>query len=163
MNDRDGWTKQNDWFWEGNVQKRIIEYMKNAEGFEILESADTLSKARGPDILAEKSGVKRIVSVKGYPSDKYVDGERAGLKKRTNPKTQAKHWFSEAILDLMRAKSAQPEIEIALGFPGYDRFIRLLREVKWFRERVNLFCYFVDANGTVTVCAPGEDPHFFNR
>lgn len=146
-----------DWFWEGNVQKKIIEYMKNSEGFEILESADTLSKARGPDILAEKNGIKRIVSVKGYPSDKYVDGDKVGLKKRTNPTIQAKNWFAEAIFDLIRAKSADEKIEIALGFPRYERYLNLLRKVKWLRERANLYCYLVNENGNVAVYGPDEN------
>jgi hypothetical protein len=156
MEDQNEWTKDKDWFWEGNVQKKIAAYMENYEGFEILETADTMTKARGPDILAEKTGIKRIVSVKGFPSDKYVDGNNRGYKKRTNPNTQAKHWFSEAILDLIRKKSADQNIEIALGFPRFPRYLNLLRELQWFRETIGLFCYFVSENGEVEVLGPSD-------
>jgi hypothetical protein len=37
-------------------------------------AANTQIKEKGPDILAEKDGVRRFVSVKGFPSDKLSGG-----------------------------------------------------------------------------------------
>jgi hypothetical protein len=154
MDSKMTWTPESDWFWEGNVQKKIVGFMNRNEGFEIISTANTQTKERGPDILAEKGGVRRIVSVKGYPSDKYTSGPNMGRKKPTQPTLQAKHWFAEAVFDLIRAKSARPEIEIALGFPKIPRYVNLLREVQWFRETIGLLCYFVGENGEVEVFKP---------
>jgi hypothetical protein len=79
-------------------------------------------------------------------------------KKPTNPILQAKHWFAEALYDLIRAKSARPELEIALGFPRFERYVKLLREVEWFREKAGLLCYLVSENGEVEILAPNENP-----
>jgi hypothetical protein len=46
------WDKSQDWFWEGNVQERIREYMKDVEKFEIMRESDTLNKSHGPAFLA---------------------------------------------------------------------------------------------------------------
>lgn len=156
MDTKKTWKPNSDWFWEGNVQNKIIEFMQKNEDFKILLKANTQTKERGPDILAKKDGVKRRVSVKGFPSDKYMSGPRMGQKKPTPPTLQAKHWFAEAIFDVICAKSALQEIEIAIGFPKFPRYVNLVRNVKWFRETIGLFCYFVSENGEVEVLEPSD-------
>ena len=148
------WDKTDDWFWEGNIQERIIRYMKNAEGFHVVESANTAMKTQGPDILAERHGVRRRVAVKGYPSDKYVSGNKKGQKKPTNPILQARHWFAEAILELVLARSANPKLEIALGFPTCTRYVNLLNSIRWFRDKMQLYSYLVSENGSVNTFKP---------
>lgn len=155
------WDKTQDWFWEGNVQERIIEYMKRNEGFRIDQSADPTTKERGPDILAKRrlsdgSFEKRRVAVKGYPSDKYVEGQRKGQKKRTNPPTQARHWFSEALLELILAKSDDEDLQIALGFPNFKVYTNLVNRIRWLREKMELFCYIVTEDGQVRLFKPNE-------
>jgi hypothetical protein len=155
------WEKTYDWFWEGNVQNRIIEYMIKNEGFQIVRCSDTRTKERGPDILAQRrlpngSLERRRIAVKGYPSEKYVNGLRKGERKRTNPSTQARHWFGEALLELVLAKSKDENIQIALGLPDKKVYRNLLERIKWFREKVGLLCYLVDEHGEVTMYSVGE-------
>jgi len=155
------WEKTYDWFWEGNVQNRIIEYMVKNEGFQIIRSADPGKKERGPDIFAQRrlsdgSFERRRVAVKGYPSERYVDGERRGEKKRTDPSTQARHWFGEALLELVLAKSKDENLQIALGLPDKKVYRNLLKRIKWFREKVGLLCYLVDEHGEVNMYSVGE-------
>lgn len=47
------WDKTQDWFWEGNVQKKIVEHLKN-KGFKITKTANTQSKESGYDIVGKK-------------------------------------------------------------------------------------------------------------
>ena len=156
------WDKTQDWFWEGNVQNRIIEYMKEVEGFKIVKEADPLSKERGPDILAERrlndgSLEIRRVAVKGYPSTRYVEGEKKGKKKRTNPSTQARHWFSEALLELLLAKSDDENLQVALGFPDFKVYTNLIRRIKWLRDKIKFFCYLVNEDGEVKLLEPKQN------
>lgn len=32
------WNRENDWFWEGNVQAAVLDYMEGEEHFTILSS-----------------------------------------------------------------------------------------------------------------------------
>lgn len=146
------WDKTKDWFWEGNIQQKIIEHMKSQEMFKIVKSCDT--KTRGPDILAERDGILRQVEVKGYPSDKFVSGPNEGQKKITNPRLQARHWFAEALLTLMLAKSKDPTLEISLGLPTKERYISLLNNTLWARKIMGLTCYMVDESGNVKLLEP---------
>ena len=146
------WDKTEDWFWEGNVQEKIVQYMKDTEGFGIIETSDTRKKKPGPDILGERNGVKRHVSVKGFPSKYYTSdfpGGKKGERKRTLSSNQARKWFSQALFQLILAKNDNISIEIALGLPKFETYLNLLKRIEWFREKVNLYCYLVYENGMV--------------
>lgn len=156
------WEKTQDWFWEGNVQNRIIEYMTKNEGFQIIRSADPGKKERGPDIFAQRklsngSLERRQVAVKGYPSEKYVDGERKGEKKRANPSTQARHWFGEALLELILAKGDNENLQIALGLPDFPVYANLIKRITWFRKNIRLFYYLVTKDSEVDFLSPDEN------
>jgi len=151
------WDKRHDWFWEGNVQEKIVEYMKNVDKFDVLSESNTFEKTPGPDILAKHGDKLRQVSVKGYPSDKYTSdfpGGKKGQKKRTQPPTQARHWFSEALFELILAKSKNQDLETALGLPKFQTYINFVSKMKWLRERIELFCYFVGEDGQVELVPP---------
>ena len=72
----ESWKKQDDWFWEGNVQARVVSYLRK-RGYQV-SAVNTLKKERGPDIVAVKEEERLLFEVKGWPSDKYADGVRAG-------------------------------------------------------------------------------------
>jgi len=151
------WDKKHDWFWEGNVQDKIIDYMKKREGFEIIGRSDTNTRQKGPDILAKKRSVLRQVAVKGYPSDKYTQdfpGGKKGEKKRTNPRLQAKHWLAEAIFEVVNAKSENSKFEIALGLPKFQLYQEYIKKLKWIIKQIKLYIYFVDKGGKVELLFP---------
>jgi len=153
------WDKSQDWFWEGNVQQKIVEYIRNIEKFEVLLASNTLEKRRGPDILSRRDDIFRQVSVKGYPSDKYTSdfpGGKKGERKRTQPATQARHWFSEALFELILAKSKNQNLEIALGLPKFQTYVNFLNNTRWLRERIGLYCYLVSDNGQVELLSPSS-------
>lgn len=153
------WDKSLEWFWEGNVLEKIVEYMINVEGFEILLKSDTEKRKHGPDILARKGNILRYVAVKGYPSLRYIrdfPGGRKGELKRTAPATQARHWFSEALFELILQKSKNERLEIALGLPKFPTYVRFLNQIKSFREKIGLYCYLLDKDGKVELVQPSE-------
>jgi hypothetical protein len=124
------------WYWEGNVQGRIVQHLK-ARGYKILREADTDSKESGRDIEAQ--GVddgKLWLSVKGYPEK--------------SPNTQARHWFAEALFDLILYRSGNSTVVLGIGLPeGYKTYMSLSRKVAWFKRSAPFRFYWVSESGAV--------------
>jgi hypothetical protein len=72
-----------------------------------------------------------------------------GKKKPTNPNLQAKHWFAEALLSLIIAKSENPKINIAMGLPFKEKYKELINKITYFRKQFDLTFYLVDENGNI--------------
>lgn len=141
------WTYKDEWFEETNVANKICDFLvKN--GYKITKFSKD-KKARGHDIEAEKDGQKVIIEVEGYPSDKYVRGANKGKKKPTNPKLQAKHWFGEALLSLLIAKSKNPGCKITVGLPKFRIYERLLEDISLVMEKLEIGYVLVDENGNL--------------
>ena len=142
------WKKEDDWFWEGNVQKNIAEYLQE-QGFDV-KATDTISKSTGVDIVAKKAEKNILIEVKGWPSDKYMDGPKKGQPKPTHPTLQAKHWLSEAFLTVIRRKSKFPGYTLAIGLPKFRRYTDLLNEISWAIETLGIKIFLVDSTGKVS-------------
>lgn len=133
------------WYWEGNVQERIVEWMR-AQGYAIDSSADTASRQQGVDIIArEPNGREVWVSVKGYFD--------AGAP--TPPPMKARHSFAAAVFDLILYHSERPEIILALGLPdGTATYATLAARIEPFRKRFPYTIFWVDEKGNVRADAP---------
>lgn len=133
-------TESRSWFWEGKVQARVVEYLTQL-GYKIAFTADTASKQRGKDIIANSPSGKTLwVSAKGYP---------AGTVK-TSPRTQARHWFSHAVFDLVIWHSENASAELALAFPNQVTYRNLAVRVRWLLEYLAASIYWVDETGEVS-------------
>lgn len=130
------WSYENEWFEETNVSKAIVKFLKS-NGYEIKKFNED-KRQKGHDIEATKAGVKLVLEVKGYPSDKYVRGPNKGKKKPTNPKLQAKHWLSEALLSLLIAKGEDPSCRIAIGLPKCERYDELVGKLDYFLSKLQV-------------------------
>jgi hypothetical protein len=98
------------WFWEGSVQATLVSHLQS-EGWTLLSSANTSTKEAGVDVKAlDVDGVEWWITVKGYPERK------AG--KTTNPSTQARHWFSHAMFDVVMYRTERPDVRIGVAVPG---------------------------------------------
>ena len=143
-----------DWFYEGNVSKTIVSHLRNAN-YNITKDNSDKIRARGEDIIATKNGVDLIVEVKGYPTEFHTKGKDKGKKKGTDPKLQAKHWFSEVIFCTMTnyTKHRGRKIELGLGLPNNERYHELVKKVKPFfiDKKLDIKIFFVDKLGKVTV------------
>jgi len=92
-----------------------------------------------------------------YASDSL--GGKKGQKKRTQSPTQARHWFSEALFELILAKSENQYLEIALGLPKFPSYVNLLNRTKWLRERIGLLCYLASEEGPIEFISPDDSAH----
>jgi hypothetical protein len=128
------------WFWEGNIQSKVIDYL-TALGHTIHSFADTASHQKGIDIVAEKDGKPLWVSVKGYPP---------GTKK-TKPGLQAGHWFVHAIFDIIEYRERDKSVLLAIALPDYPRYHSLAQKISWLKPVANFAYFWVKENGEVTV------------
>ena len=142
------WKKNDDWYWEGNIQEKIVIHLQN-QGYDVI-AVDTIKKTIGADIIAKKFDKKIVVEVKGWPSDKYSDGPKKGQLKPTQPTLQAKHWLSEAFLTIIRRKQFFLDSTLAIGLPRYQRYIDLVSDIRWAIESLKIKTFFVDSKGEVT-------------
>lgn len=126
------------WYWEGNIQARLVSYLVT-HGYTIRSVAHTASKSPGKDVVAlDQSSCELWISVKGYP------------EKSQN--TQARHWFAEAVFDLILYRSENPNVRLAVGLPqGFSTYHRLASRILWLREALPMTIFWVDKAGNVTV------------
>ena len=142
------WSYEQEWYEETNVARKIRDFLES-KGWVILKFNED-KRQKGPDIIAMKNHKKLIVEVKGYPSRKYVKGEKKGELKPTHPSSQAAHWFAEALLSVVKEKSKDREVDIGIGLPKFPRYLKLMREVS-ILSALGLRFYVVDENGKVEI------------
>jgi hypothetical protein len=128
------------WFWEGNVQAQLVRYL-SGQNYRIRSVADTLTKQRGIDIVAERNGEVLWISVKGYP---------AGTD-RTPPSTQAGHWFKQAIFDVLSYRGQDKSVSLGVGLPDYKRYRALSSKIDWLRPIADFRYFWVEETGVVSV------------
>jgi hypothetical protein len=129
------------WHWEGNIQDVLIAWLR-ASGWTITSEANTAAKSPGKDIIAQREDRTLWVSVKGFPR---------GTAK-TNAATQARHWFSHAVFDVVCYRTESSTAELAIGLPdGFQTYHRLARRLAWLQDQLPLLIFWVDPAGHVRV------------
>lgn len=142
-----------DWFWEGNVVSAVAENLRRT-GWKIEATANTATREAGVDLHATKDGKVLLVEIKGYPSKFYMRGEKQGQPKPTNPRTQARHWYSEVLLSAILRRSEQPEAIVAIAFPEFDEldvFVKRVKQTEWALRKLDISVIFVDESGKMRV------------
>ena len=128
------------WFWEGNVQGAVVQYL--AERDSIIQSvADTASRQRGKDIVAERNGKRLWITVKGYPRG----------TERTPPSTQAGHWFKQAVFDIIEYRGESIVAQLGMALPDFPRYRSLAAKTEWFRPVAGFTYYWVQRSGRVVL------------
>jgi len=128
------------WFWEGNVQAAVIRYLAS-RGWSIRSVADTASRQRGKDIVAEQNSRLLWVTVKGYPQG----------TKRTQPSTQAGHWFKQAVFDILEYRGESDTARLGLALPDFPRYRALAQRIGWLQPVAEFAYFWVHEDGTVAV------------
>ncbi|MEK5645814.1 hypothetical protein BK138_32005 [Paenibacillus rhizosphaerae] len=125
------------WYWEGNVQSKVVRYLV-LNGYTIHSVADTISRSSGKDIIASKSGSELWISVKGYP--------------QKSQHIQARHWFSNAIFDLLLYHDENPEAQLGIALPvGFTTYKNLIPRINWLKNSMPFQFFWVDEFGNVQV------------
>jgi len=125
------------WHWEGRVQTTLVAWLAQ-EGFGIERVADTATREAGKDIVARTPAGKPLwISVKGFPEGK-------------NAYTQARHWFSSAVFDLILYRDENAEVDLALAFPdGFPTYRALAARLGPLRQAIPFTIYWVAESGTI--------------
>jgi len=131
---------QRPWFWEGNVQQVVVEYLRKVD-YRIVRFADTATRQPGRDIEAESKIGPLWVTVKGYPEGTV----------RTRPSTQAGHWFKQALFDIVAWRGEDQAVELALAIPDFPRYRDLATRVAWLQPVARFTFIWVMEDGTVEV------------
>ncbi len=138
------------WYWEGNVQDAVVDFLSE-RGFRILSAANTATKEAGVDIIASgPAGTEWWITVKGYPERK--------PNKVTNPSTQARHWFSHAMFDIVVYRSKEKRIALGVALPdGFKTYHHLREKASWLHESAPFTYFWVGGDGSVRIeCASGQ-------
>jgi hypothetical protein len=127
------------WSWEGNVQARVVNFLAQ-EGWTIRRVADTARREPGKDIEAEQDGLRLWVSVKGFP---------VGTA-RTQPYTQAPHWFAGALFDIVLWRQDAPHgVHFAVALPRYPTYETLAKRTNWLVDAAPFNYLWVSEDGAV--------------
>ena len=121
------------------------------EGWIVERIADTETREAGVDIRARKNGEVLLVEVKGYPSKVYQRGEKQGQPKRTNPSTQARHWYSEVLFSAILRQAEYPIATVAIALPKFPVFTDLVRRTRHALAKLGITVYIVEESGAVKV------------
>jgi hypothetical protein len=118
------------------------------QGWNIRSVADTATRERGIDILAERGGETVAVEVKGYPGRSYADPARAGESKPTHPATQARHWYAQAILAVMLTRSRRPNAHAVVALPDFPTYRSLHRDTASSLDAAGINVWWITEDGT---------------
>lgn len=119
----------------------MVHYLRE-RGCNIVSAANTATKQQGKDIVAViPTGGRLWVSAKGYPEGTI----------RTNPRTQARHWFAHALFDLVLWHGEDTSVELVLALPDQSTYHRLAERSRWFFTALNAQVFWVAESGHVSV------------
>jgi hypothetical protein len=138
------------WPSEASVQSSIVAWLVS-EGWRIKRVADTRAREHGVDVTAVRGADLFLVEVKGYPSELYAAGERAGEPRKWNPGAQVRTYFGDALLALLRMRDANPGALVGLALPDKPTYANLIDQVEASLRHLRVTVLLVAQDGTVTV------------
>lgn len=146
-----------DWYWEGNVVAALARALA-AEGWTIRRTADTGRREQGVDLVAVSGRRTLMVEVKGYPTTTYARGPKAGQTKPTLPVSQARQWFSHAVLECLLMRSKYPDVEVVMAFPQMETYVRLIERIRPSLVHLGFGVYVIASDGTAQVLVAPDRP-----
>ena len=106
------------------------------DGWTIRRVVNTGSRETGKDIEAERDGIALWVTVKGFPTG----------TARTPAPTQARHWFAQALFDVILWRQEDATAEIAVALPAMTTYQRLAERTRWFKSAATFSYIWVTEN-----------------
>lgn len=141
------------WDWEGNVQAVLCTKLKNF-GWEIKRAANTKNKEPGVDVVATRGQQKLLIEVKGFPSKTYEAGSKKGELKPTQPTSQARQWYSHALLSAMRMLDKNNNSFIGLCFPECKTYRNLVGQTGLSLRKLGVGVLFISSSGVLITDLP---------
>lgn len=137
-----------EWHHEAHIQAAVVTHLATT-GWSVISVADTATRERGIDIVARRQGTLIGVEVKGYPSKFYADPTKAGRHKPTQPATQARVWYSGAVLAAMRLRGTNPSMHAVIALPDFPTYRALFADTKWSLDQCAIEVWWVNEEGEV--------------
>jgi len=123
------------WQWEGRVQDQVVKFLSRS-GWTVTRIADTAKREVGKDIEAvDRMGHRLWVTVKGYP-------EKSASQ-------QARHWFAETVYDLVRYRTEDDTVALAVGLPLHKTYKTLSTRIAWLKRELKFQFFWVREDGSV--------------
>lgn len=148
-----GLSPRAEWYSEEYIRNCVTDYLKR-NGYKIHKPA---SEEEGEKtIVATKFFKKEIIEVKGYPQGYFKNANFKSSVKNSSGATQAKHWFSEALLNSLTNFGyyySSENITLAIALPNVDRYKAIIERVNDYFTMNNLSfkIYMVNEDGIVEV------------
>ncbi len=121
------------------MQATVVAHLVG-NGWTIRRVANTSIREHGHDIEAERDNVILWVTVKGFP-------ERTP---KTQPATQARHWFADALFDvILRRQEAPSNVSFAIALPVFQTYETLAARTEWLSHTVPFTYFWVTELGVV--------------
>ena len=79
-----------------------------------------------------------------------ADPRRAGELQPTQPATQARHWYAQAVLKCMLIRDEQPDLDAAIALPDVPTYRSLFQRTKTSLHRAGIDVLFVAGDGEVS-------------
>jgi len=136
-----------EWHHESNIQDLLTAHLE-ADGWIVVERADALMRQQGRDLRLLRQGRYLTIEVKGFPSTQYRDPARRSEVKRTNQPTQARQWYSHALLAALTYYSTSDD-DVAIAFPEFSTYTNLLAKTRRALEALGIGVYLVREDGSV--------------
>jgi hypothetical protein len=122
------------WYWEGNVQATTASFLEQ-QGWTVVRTANTATRERGKDIEATRSGLTLWVTVKGLPV--------------RHPNAQARVWFADAMLDVIRYRQEDAAVSIAVALPESHIYERWRERTLWLQRNAPFDYLWVGEGGEI--------------
>ncbi|MDX6254088.1 MAG: hypothetical protein QOJ11_422 [Frankiales bacterium] len=94
------------------------------------------------------------LEVKGWPSGAYRDPAKAGLTKPTQPAAQARVWFNDGVVHVLRLRDSHPDDAVGLVLPDYATYRRLAEDIAGSLRRCEVDVLLVTEVGRCTIVTP---------
>lgn len=133
---------------EATVQAAIADHLV-ATGWTLISTANTATKEHGIDIVAERGSRRLAIEVKGYPSREYENPARAVEAKPTQPASQARQWYSHALLKALLTRDELPSVIVGIGLPDMPTYRNLVSRTRSSVDDLAIRIYWVAADGSV--------------
>ena len=124
------------WYWEANIRAVAVEWLA-AQGWMVVQAPNPVAEAASVDIIARQPPRKELwIVVKGLPEGRQD--------------AQARHWFAEAIFDLIAHRDRNSELYLALALPdGNLTYTGLTAQTGWLKRMLPFTILWVTKDGRV--------------
>jgi Holliday junction resolvase-like predicted endonuclease len=136
-----------DWFWEGNIRSALARHLER-EGWRVEADGPTVPEG-AIDLVAKRDDRVLLLEVKGFPSNVYTQGPKAGMPKPTRSATQVRQWYADALLTILLTRDARSDAAIALAFPAHRTYRSLVAQTERSLCRLGAGVLLVGPSGDV--------------